>query len=165
MLEVGNEAPKFSALDQDGNTLSLADFLGSWVLFWWYSKASTPGWTIQGQGLRDRASEFSNLGAVIVGASFDTVEEQKKFFEEQEFPFPLIADPEREIGELYGVARSVEDPAAAFPIRTSFLISPEGLVAAIWDQDSITDFQTHGDEVLSVIRSQSWEQGQIWFFH
>jgi peroxiredoxin Q/BCP len=43
MLEVGNEAPKFSALDQDGKTLSLADFLGSWVLFWWYSKASTPG--------------------------------------------------------------------------------------------------------------------------
>jgi len=43
MLEVGNEAPKFSALDQGGNTLSLADFLGSWVLFWWYSKASTPG--------------------------------------------------------------------------------------------------------------------------
>ena len=90
MLEVGNEAPEFSALDQDGNTLSLADFLGSWVLFWWYSKASTPGWTIQGQGRRDRASEFSNLGAVIVGASFDTVEEQKKFFEEQEFFTTLL---------------------------------------------------------------------------
>ena len=43
MLEVGNEAPKFSALDQDGNELSLADFSGSWVLFWWYPKASTPG--------------------------------------------------------------------------------------------------------------------------
>ncbi|HAQ04040.1 MAG TPA: hypothetical protein DCQ88_04420 [Acidimicrobiaceae bacterium] len=43
MLEVGNEAPKFSALDQGGNTLSLVDFVGSWVLFWWYPKASTPG--------------------------------------------------------------------------------------------------------------------------
>jgi len=43
MLEAGSEAPKFSALDQDGNTLSLTDFSGSWVLFWWYPKASTPG--------------------------------------------------------------------------------------------------------------------------
>ena len=43
MLEVGNEAPKFSAQDQDDNTLSLVDFVGSWVLFWWYPKASTPG--------------------------------------------------------------------------------------------------------------------------
>ena len=83
------------------------------------------------------------------------MDEQKKFSEEQEFSFPLIADPERKIGELYGAARPADDPAVAFPLRTSFLISPEGLVAAIWDQDSITDFQTHGDEVLSVIRSQS----------
>ena len=117
MLEVGNEAPKFSALDQGGNTLSLVDFVGSWVLFWWYPKASTPGWTIQGQGLRDRASEFSDLGAVIVGASFDTVEEQNKFFDEQDFSFPLIADPDRKIGELYGVARPSDDPAAAFALE------------------------------------------------
>ena len=76
-------------------------------------------------------------------------------FDEQDFSFPVIADPDRKIGELYGVARPSDDPAAAFAMRTSFLISPEGLVAAIWNQDSITDFQTHGDEVLSVIRSQS----------
>ena len=110
---------------------------------------------MEGQGLRDRASDFSDLGAVIVGASFDSVEEQKKFADEYDFLFPLISDPERKIGELYGVARPVDDPAVAFSLRTSFLISPEGLIAAIWNQDSITDFQTHGDEVLSVIRSQS----------
>jgi len=92
---------------------------------------------------------------VVVGASFDSVEEQKKFADEHDFLFPLISDPERKIGELYGVVRPADDPAVAFPLRTSFLISPEGLIAAIWNQDSITDFQTHGDEVLSVIRSQS----------
>ena len=79
----------------------------------------------------------------------------KKFAEEHNFLFPLISDPERKIGELYGAARPADDPAVAFPLRTSFLISPEGLIAAIWDQDSITDFQTHGDEVLTAIRSQS----------
>ena len=83
------------------------------------------------------------------------MEEQKKFADEHDFPFSLISDPERKIGELYGAARPADDPAVAFPLRISFLISPEGLIAAIWDQDSITDFQTHGDEVLSVIRSQS----------
>jgi|AOAMet2_C27A4_80_1029296.scaffolds.fasta_scaffold09331_2 peroxiredoxin Q/BCP len=110
---------------------------------------------MEGQGLRDRAPEFSELDAVIVGASFDTVEEQKKFSEEYDFPFSLISDPERTIGELYGAARPADDPAVAFPLRISFLISPEGLIAAVWDQESITDLQTHGDEVLSVIRSRS----------
>ena len=83
------------------------------------------------------------------------MEEQKKFVVEHDFSFPLISDPERKIGELYGAVRPEDDPAVAFPLRISFLISPEGLIAAIWDQDSITDFQTHGDEVLSAIRSQS----------
>ena len=110
---------------------------------------------MQGQGLRDRASEFSDAGAVIIGASFDSVEEQKKFAEDNDFLFPLISDPERKIGELYGSARPEDDPALAFSIRSSFLISPQGLIAAIWNQESITDFQTHGDEVLTVIRSQS----------
>ena len=110
---------------------------------------------MQGEGLRDRVSEFSELGATIVGASFDTVEEQKRFADEQGFSFALISDPDRKIGELYGTARAEDDPAVGFPKRTSFLISPDGLIAAIWDQDSITDFQTHGDEVLSEIRSHS----------
>ena len=57
---------------------------------------------MQGQGLRDRVSEFSELGAKIVGASFDTVEEQKRFADEQGFSFALISDPDRKIGELYG---------------------------------------------------------------
>ena len=59
------------------------------------------------------------------------MEEQKKFADEQDFLFPLISDPERKIGELYGSARPADDPAVAFPLRTSFLISPEGLIAAI----------------------------------
>ena len=108
---------------------------------------------MQGQGLRDRVSEFSELEAVVVGASFDTVEEQKKFADEQGFSFSLISDSDRKIGELYGTARPADDPAAGFCMRTSFLISPDGLIAAIWDQDAIKDLQTHGDEVLSVIRS------------
>ena len=75
---------------------------------------------MQGQGLRDRVSEFSELGATIVGASFDTVEEQKRFADEQGFSFALISDPDRKIGELYGTARAADDPAVGFPKRTSF---------------------------------------------
>ena len=83
------------------------------------------------------------------------MEEQKNFSDEQEFPFPIISDPERKVGELFETVRPADDPYLDFPLRSSFLISPDGLIAAIWDQDSITDLQTHGDEVLSEIRSHS----------
>ena len=109
----------------------------------------------QQAGIARAAKTLEELGATIVGASFDTVEEQKRFADEQGFSFALISDPDRKIGELYGTARAADDPAVGFCKRTSFLISPDGLIAAIWDQDSITDFQTHGDEVLSEIRSHS----------
>ena len=92
---------------------------------------------------------------MIVGASFDSVEAQKNFVIEQGFNFPLISDSEKEVGQLYHAARPDDDPAFDFSLRISYLISPEGLVAAAWDQDSITNFAEHGDQVLAEIKSQS----------
>ena len=80
---------------------------------------------MQGQGLRDRASEFETANIVVLGASFDTVEEQKAFAEKESLPFRLLADPDRSVGQDYGVARDEGHDFAGWPRRASFLIQPD----------------------------------------
>ena len=87
---------------------------------------------------------------MILGASFDTVAENLAFATDQEFPFQLLSDPTRRVGEAYGVARDDSDPYAAYPRRWSFLIDPAGVVRAVYD---VTDVATHADEVLGDLRT------------
>jgi thioredoxin-dependent peroxiredoxin len=83
---------------------------------------------------------------VILGASFDTVEENRQFAADQEFPFRLLADPDRSVGRAYGVVRPAGDQYGAFARRLSFLITPEGLVARVYE---VADVKGHADEVLA----------------
>ena len=91
MLEIGEKAPEFILEDQDGNSVSLTNFLGKKVLVWFYPKASTPGWTVQGQGLRDEFEKYKQKNTVIIGMSGDSVKKQKNFCEKQNFPFLLLS--------------------------------------------------------------------------
>ena len=95
MLKEGSKAPGFNLDDQDGNSVSLSDFEGQKVLLWFYPKASTPGWTIEGQELRDEFQNFKDNNTVILGMSADSVKAQKNFCTKQEFPFPLLSDPDK----------------------------------------------------------------------
>jgi peroxiredoxin Q/BCP len=100
---------------------------------------------VQGQALRDRAPEFTALGTVILGASFDTPAENDAFAAAQDFPFPLLSDVDRTIGRAYGVARDDDDQYASFPRRMSFLIDPEATVRKVY---SVTDVAGHAGAVL-----------------
>ena len=81
MLLEGTKAPDFTLEDQDGNSISLSDFAGQNILLWFYPKASTPGWTIEGQELRDEFHNFKDKNTVILGMSADSVKSQKNFCE------------------------------------------------------------------------------------
>ncbi len=70
-LTAGSPAPAFSLLDQDGNTVSLEDFKGKKVLFYFYPKAMTPGCTTQAKGLRDIKAELDAHNVVVLGVSID----------------------------------------------------------------------------------------------
>ncbi len=60
MITIGDQAPNFSFTNQDGKSISLGDFSGKYVLLWWYPTPDTPGWTIEGNGFRDRIQDFSD---------------------------------------------------------------------------------------------------------
>jgi thioredoxin-dependent peroxiredoxin len=83
---------------------------------------------------------------VVLGASFDTVEENRHFAAEQHFSFRLLSDPDRTVGRAYDVVRPAGDQYRAFARRFSFLINPEGIIARIYD---VADVKGHADEVLA----------------
>jgi peroxiredoxin Q/BCP len=101
---------------------------------------------VEGRALRDRADEFAAAGTVVLGASFDTVEDNRRFAAEQAFPFRLLSDPDRVVGAAYGVVRPAGDQYAGFARRFSFLIDPDGRVARVYD---VADVKGHADAVLA----------------
>ena len=101
---------------------------------------------MEGQALRDRADQFKAHDTVVVGASFDTVEENKAFDDAQAFGFALLSDVDRTVGTRYEAAREPDERYAAFPLRVSYLIDPEGRIARSY---AVSDVTTHADEVLA----------------
>jgi thioredoxin-dependent peroxiredoxin len=83
---------------------------------------------------------------VVLGASFDTVEDNRQFAADQQFPFRLLSDHERSVGRAYGVVRPAGDQYEAFARRFSFLINPDGVIARVYD---VADVKGHADEVLA----------------
>ncbi|MBQ91052.1 MAG: hypothetical protein CL441_06480 [Acidimicrobiaceae bacterium] len=106
---------------------------------------------MQGGGLRDRAPEFADANAVIVGASFDTVEEQKAFADSEGFPFALLSDPDRTMGEAYEASRPADDQLVAFPLRVSYLIAPDGTIAKAYDLNGSKTLGEHAGDLLADI--------------
>ena len=145
MLPPGTRAPDFALPDQHGTVVRLADLRGHWVLLWWYPKAQTPGCTVEGQLIRDRADDFAVADCVVLGASFDTVQGNLEFAEMQDFRFALLSDVDRSVGAAYEVVRTGDQRYAAFAERDSYLIDPEGVIRRTY---SVSDVSTHADDVL-----------------
>ena len=95
-LKVGDQVPSFTVNDHLGNSQSLEQYKGSKVVVFFYPKANTPGCTAEACDLRDHYSELTKAGYVLLGVSADTEKAQKKFVDKFDFPFPLLADTEKE---------------------------------------------------------------------
>ncbi len=99
----GDPAPDFDALDQNGTRHRLADYRGKYVVLYFYPKDDTPGCTAQACDLRDHYQQFLAAGYVVLGVSTDDAASHAKFAQKFDLPFPLLADPDRQLVEAYGV--------------------------------------------------------------
>jgi len=102
-LQVGDLAPDFEALTDEGKKVRLSDFRGKKVILYFYPKDNTSGCTKQAVGFRDHYDEIVAANAVVLGVSPDSVESHIKFKTKYDLPFHLLVDPDHEIAEMYGV--------------------------------------------------------------
>ena len=150
MLEVGDKAPNFNLEDQDGNKISLDQFLGQKILLWFYPKASTPGWTVEGQGLRDEFQNYTDKNTVILGMSADSVKKQKNFCEKQQFPFSLLSNPDKDVIRNYEAIGLKKMYGREYEgiFRISYLIDEKGYIIKVYSKVKVKD---HAKEVLEDI--------------
>lgn len=134
MLQIGDPAPGFRLMADDGREVSLDDFRGKKVVLYFYPKAMTPTCTDQACQFRDRREAFRRLGAEVIGISPDPHERHARFKEKYGLSFPLLADPDKTVAEKYGVWQLKKMYGREYMgiVRSTFLIDEEGVITAIW---------------------------------
>ncbi|MBI4065274.1 peroxiredoxin [Candidatus Gottesmanbacteria bacterium] len=137
-LHVGDRAPEFLLVDQDGKTHSLKDYRGKRVLLYFYPKDQTPGCIREACNFRDNI-DLLKKKVVVLGVSGDSVASHQAFVKKYKLNFPLLSDTKKTIIALYGTDGLV------FAKRASFLISKEGKIEKIYPH---VDPDTHVQEVL-----------------
>lgn len=132
--KLGDKAPLFQGVDQDGKPWKLADRIGQRaVVLYFYPKDNTPGCTAQACGLRDQMSDLKKLDTEVVGVSFDSAESHRQFQKQHNLNFTLLTDSDGKIADLYGARRG---PGVNMARRVSFLIDKQGQIAHITDTNA-----------------------------
>jgi len=150
MLKVGDRAPVFSGVDQNGKTVRLTDLKGSKVVLYFYPKDMTPGCTVEACGFRDGHGAIQKKGAVVLGVSKDGSASHKKFIEKHQLPFSLLADESGEIVKAYGAwgEKSMYGKKYMGILRITYVIGADGRVSAVFPKVKPA---THAEEVLAVL--------------
>src|SRR5439155_23416702 len=152
MVEEGKPAPDFELATDSGERVKLSDFRGKPVVLYFYPKDDTPGCTVEACGFRDAYSEFEQRGAVVLGVSPDDEASHVKFKEKYSLPFTLLADPEHQVADEYGVWGEKKYAGRTYMgvQRSTFVIAEDGTLKKVL---SSVKPATHADEVLESLRS------------
>ena len=135
-LKVGDKVPSFTVNDHLGNLQSLEQYKGSKVVVFFYPKANTPGCTAEACDLRDHYAELTKAGYILLGVSADTEKAQKNFVDKFDFPFPLLADTEKEVIKAFGVWGLKKFMGKEYDgiHRMTFIIDEKGNVERVIDK-------------------------------
>jgi len=152
MVEIDQPAPDFTLQDQHGNSVHLAKLQGKPVVLYFYPKDDTPGCTKEACAFRDARTDYEKAGAHVVGVSPDSVASHKKFVDKYDLPFTLVADPDRQVCEQYGVwkEKNLYGKKSMGVERTTFIIDGQGIVRKIFRRVKVDG---HSEAVLEVIQS------------
>ena len=147
-ITVGNKAPFFEGIDQNGNNLSLNDFKGQKLIIYFYPKDNTPGCTAEACNLRDNYTDIIKQGFQIVGVSADNEKSHKNFSDKYKLPFPLIADTDKIIIKAFGVWGNKKFMGREFEgiIRTTFIIDENGIIEKIITK---VDTKNHTNQIIN----------------
>jgi len=146
-LKVGDSVPNFTVNDQDGNSISFLDYKGKRVIVFFYPKASTPGCIMEACNLRDNYKELQKQGYELLGVSADSEKRQTNFRNKYKFPFPLLADEEKEVINTFGVWGPKKFMGREYDgiHRKTFIINTEGIVERVIDK---VKTKSHAAQIL-----------------
>lgn len=133
-LQPGDKAPAFKGKNQDGKTVSLSDYKGKKLVLYFYPEDDTPTCTVQACNLRDNYLLLKKEGFEIVGISPDEISKHKKFEAKYQLPFTLIADPDHQIIDRYGVwgEKHLYGRKYMGLHRTTFVLDEKGIIRKIF---------------------------------
>ncbi len=148
MLKVGDKAPEFCLQDAEDNSVSLADFSGNKVVLWFFPKASTPGWIIEGQGFRDEFQKYEEKNIQIIGCSADPPKKQKKFCDKQRFQYPMLCDENHEMLKVYDVWGKKKFMGREYMgiSRMTYVIDEHGIIEKVYEKVKV---KSHARDVLN----------------
>jgi peroxiredoxin Q/BCP len=145
---VGKKAPDFDIPDQHGIFHTLKEYQGKWLVLYFYPKDDTPGCTTEALNFTTDYKTIEGLGAVVVGASLDSIESHKAFADKYNIPFTLLADKDKIMSNAYGVVKNI--PLMNYAKRQTFIINPQGIVAKFYAD---VKSSTHSQEVIADLKT------------
>lgn len=141
-------APDFTLPDQNGKEHTLSEYLGKWVLLYFYPKDDTPGCTVEAETMRDNLTTFKRAGTVVFGISPDSIKSHTKFADKFKLTFSILSDEDKKIVKKYGVWGKKKFMGREYMgvERSSFLINPDGVVVKVYAKVKPAE---HAKEVLA----------------
>jgi len=152
MIEEGQPAPDFTLQDQDGKAVTLSALRDSPIVLYFYPKDDTPGCTTEACAFRDAEADYRAAGAKVLGVSPDNVKSHAKFATKHQLPFPLLADTETKVCELFGVwkEKSMYGKTYMGVERTTILIDAKGVVRKVFPKVKVPG---HSHAVLEALKA------------
>ncbi|MCC6865859.1 MAG: thioredoxin-dependent thiol peroxidase [Ignavibacteria bacterium] len=150
MLKIGDKAPDFSLIADNGELISLKDFRGRKVILYFYPKDMTSGCTQEACDFRDNIKKFDRKNTVVIGVSPDDTKSHLKFKDKYDLPFTLLSDLSKKMLNNYGVwmEKSMYGRKYMGVVRTTFVINEKGKIEKIYDKVKV---QGHINEILNDI--------------
>jgi len=153
MLNIGDKAPEFELLDQNGSTVRLSDYTGKKIVLYFYPRDNTPGCTRQACAFAGAYSAFRDSNVAVIGVSKDSVASHVKFAQKYDLPFTLVSDPELQAIQAYGVWQEKKNygKVSMGVVRTTFIIDEQGNIEKIMPK---VKPDTNAAEILAYLASK-----------
>jgi thioredoxin-dependent peroxiredoxin len=156
-LTAGDMSPDFTLDDANGNPWRLSDSAGKWRVLYFYPKDNTSGCTAEAKDFTELLPEFTSVGAVVIGASADSVASHQKFINKHGLGLTMLSDPDHQVLEAYGVWAKKKMAGREYMgiVRSTYLIDPDGVIRKIWSKVKV---KGHAAAVLKTLKEMMDEK-------